>query len=113
MADFSDDFKMSFRSLGEVQEAVNLVTSRMKTAGVVFGQERKRITKEAFANAVFLWIASLPRAECERIVREGVVLLDQVELGGDLQMGGSDRGGPVVEAIEVVRPKRAGGRKSG
>lgn len=80
MRDFSDRFKLSFRSLPEVAEAVANVVARFRTRGLRLGPkgadpEGRLLSREIVAGSLFLWFAGLEAREQDLILRKGMELL--------------------------------------
>jgi hypothetical protein len=75
MKDLSDDFKLSFRSTGEINEAFSgLVARTAKDPGIRY--RGKKPPRAAIINALVMWVTSLPRSEQRAIVAQGMELLN-------------------------------------
>lgn len=102
MKDFTDDYKLSVRSLEEVDAILRLLGS---VAAPIryrkFQRRSSKTTKMSIVNALLVWVAALPREEQFRVLREGHELLDKILAGenpGDREL---------TRNAEVTPPRRA------
>lgn len=123
MRDLDDDYKMSFRGIREVAQAVEDLTALVKhrLTWRSFQAEPDRPGKAAVVNALILWVDNLPKDQRIDVIRRGLALLDEhLQHDGDEQPGGGESGGEprlpssgmeYKEPPPPPRPKR--GRSSG
>lgn len=75
MKDLSDDFKLSFRSTGEINEAFSgLVARAAKDATIRY--RGKKPHRAAVLNALVMWVTSLPQSEQRAVLAQGMELLN-------------------------------------
>jgi hypothetical protein len=78
MRDLTDQYKVTVRTIREVDDAINAIVARVKnhmtwkrTAGT-----QERPTKAAIVSALILFLDACDEAEQERILTEGLAMLD-------------------------------------
>lgn len=108
--ELSDKFKISVRSVGEVVEIFGGIVSRLRTKETQF--MGKRVTREAVASALFLYLGTLSESEQERVVEIGLGELERMLKGEDPATRAVT--GPAEEAPvkPIVRPTGASKRRS-
>jgi hypothetical protein len=74
--DLSDDFKLSFRSTGEINEAFSAIVARAAGDRSIRFRNKRKAARASVLNAIVLWVAGLPAEEQRRVVREGMGLLN-------------------------------------
>jgi hypothetical protein len=79
MSELGDDFKLSFRSTGEVYEAFGSIVARAAAdRSIRFAAGKKKANRAAVLNALILWLDGLPPAEQKDIIRAGMVRLNAI-----------------------------------
>lgn len=117
--DLSDDFKLSFRSLSEVNEAFAGIVARAASDPTTRYRGRRKANRAAVLNALILWLDSRPREEQLAIVGQGMRRLNDLLLpdgvGSDADAERPAIPPPAAELFAVRDPKAKpkGGRRAG
>lgn len=106
MRDLSASFKLSIKSLGEVQESFAALISRLKVRGHTY--LGRPITREQAVNALLLYLLDLPADQQEAVLSAGLralrALQELPESGGaelaDLSLSPSVPAGFTVESVD-------------
>lgn len=116
--ELSDKFKISVRSVGEVVEVFSAVVGRLRTKEVTF--QGKRVTREAVASALFLYLGKLSESDQERVLSIGLAELERILSGEDpaaspkpkridaTVVDATEGGSVAPDASGVVRKRRGG-----
>jgi hypothetical protein len=99
MSDLGDDFKLSFRSTGEINELFTGLVARAATDRSIRYKGKAKANRASTINALVCWVASKPPDEQRRIVREGMALLN-AQLGAEAERFAQN------EPPEPPRPRR-------
>jgi hypothetical protein len=126
--DLEDDFKMNFRAIPETHEAMASIMARVGGDKSIRFRGRLRPKRAQIANALFLYVASLPQEQQREMVKVGIDLLNgllrlpaespqsekpsgRAEGEGSKPLPGGGRVKTVPESTPA--PKKGRGRKSG
>lgn len=106
--DLSDDFKLSFRSLSEVNEAFAGIVARAASDPKVRYRGRRKANRAAVLNALILWLDALPRDQQMLVVGDGMrrlnaLLLPDSDADGDIVAAAAD-----PAATDIPAPPPAG-----
>jgi hypothetical protein len=126
--DLEDDFKMNFRAIPETHEAMASIMARVGGDKSIRFRGRLRPKRAQIANALFLYVASLPQEQQREMVKGGIALLNGLlrlpaespqsekpaereaggEEGRDVEGGGRRLPGPpsVIPPGSAAKPKR-------
>jgi hypothetical protein len=76
--DLDEDFKMNFRAIPETHEALGSIVARIGGDASIRFRGRLRPKRAQIANALFLYVASLPVDQQRAMVKAGIARLNEL-----------------------------------